>query len=102
MILTSKHFKVFIAIILTIAALATILSIFGDSKNVSAEEQYDFAPNFIAIGNSNNSCRYYYDADTNVVYIAMSKSKYVNGLSPVYKADGTLLTLEELITSNSH
>ena len=101
MVLTSKHFKIFIAIILAIAALGVVLSIFGEDKNATAEDQYDFAPNFVAIGAYNNGFRYFYDANHgNIVYVRYSLSKYNNGFAPVYKDDHTLLTLEDLLAEN--
>ena len=100
MTLSSKHFKIFIAIILAMAVLGTLLSIFYD-KNATAENQYDLAPNFVAIGTYNNGFRYFYDADHgNIVYVSYNFSNRNNGFASVYKDDHTLLTLEDLLAEN--
>ena len=94
--------KCIIAIFMILLVVSLVTSLFGNDDNATAENQYDFAPNFVSIGNGNDGFHYYYDADTNVVYVTMSKSSHTNGLSPVYKADGTLMTLEELLANKNH
>ena len=102
MINRGRVFRGILTIILVMIIIALVATIFGEDKSATADNQYDFAPNFVSIGYGNDGFHYYYDADTNVVYVTMSKSSHTNGLSPVYKADGTLMTLEELLANKNH